>query len=575
MCKQQIKYVLAAPSCLSVDLKRNFCFYSFIDSLNHSAGQPLLIAGWGHKACDFGVMLSRTKAHISRLITINHLMSSNGTDQTTVGVQHDRLALNSISSDYFRCVDRSMNISGRIPNAIFTLVPSTTLAIFCAIDSSSVRADVAFLCRKFYFATRTLDKGVPHVNNAEFQDIDGNIIRQVTTVVHSCGRLFCSGATDCGQCGVGVIDDDEIINPRLIRLPAVLQVWHHRQVWFAKTALGLYGWGRGKNGQVGVGIEGHDVDKPAWVTDADVITVNQCVNATFFKISGGWLACGRNNQSQLGFPRSGPTPNVTRPTPVPDSSDITRWKMIEETTFAWSTRGLLACGKADAGRCGIGDAHTETVTFEDGFVGLLRRRARRRAVSYTVCPTLTPVALPDDVKGRVDRVVGSDESIYAICHNRCFTWGGASYERLGLPAPLNEHDTMPVTTPEEITASFPIDNIAVTDPTIVFISRGKLFGLGNNQYRIIASTGDRLTTPTPIDTPGPFTRVVLMGHINIYVRLTDGTWVGRGDQHPRFKPTLFWRARPHKWRPVSRIWGGYLDSEEGDHVATVQRHDDG
>ncbi len=116
--------------------------------------------------------------------------------------------------------------------------------------------------------------------------------------------------------------------------------------------------------------------------------------------------------------------------------------------------------------------------------------------------TLTTVTLPDDVKGRVDRVVCGMAEIGAfyICGRRCFVSGNNRTGCLGLGS---EH--VIVTTPIE--QPFPVDDVVCGISTI-FISNGRVMACGDNLHgHIDPHGGEAVIGPIPLRLPRDATRV--------------------------------------------------------------------
>ncbi len=123
------------------------------------------------------------------------------------------------SSDYHRKVDRTTDIAGRLPNAVYTLPPRLVQAIVGLADvTDATREALVAECKKFYLADRQYEE-----SKEVFVDW---CCGRCTTVTLDCGRLYSEGFNGQGQCGIGS-EVDEVTGPCLIRLPPVLQVWHH------------------------------------------------------------------------------------------------------------------------------------------------------------------------------------------------------------------------------------------------------------------------------------------------------------------------------------------------------------
>ncbi len=394
-----------------------------------------------------------------------------------------------ISSDYYREVTKTTDIAGRLPNAVYTLPPHIIQAIVGLADvKDATRKALVFECRKFYLASKQYER-------SKEVFVDGSDSR-TTTVTLDCGRLYAEGNNGDGQCGIGS-EEDEVTGPRPIRLPPMLEVWCDYERWFAKTTRGLYAWGKNESGYI-VGILGFGDDEhvrqPRRVPiDSEVLDVCQTHDQSFFRSASGWLGCGWNKAGQLGL---GHTNDVTTPTLIQGSEGVTRWAGRKDVTCAFTDDGLLACGINGHGQCGVGSTADKI-------------------------PTLTPVALPDDVKGRVDRVCADGWTSFLIAGRRCFAVGLNRAGQLGIGSDENT-----ICTPIEL--PIPVDDIISKVGVTIIRSGDTLLACGDNRLRQISSVETpRFTTPTPLDLPGSVVKVDNAGD-NIFAHLTDGSLVGRG-----------------------------------------------
>ncbi len=259
------------------------------------------------------------------------------------------------------------------------------------------------------------------------------------------------------------------------------------------------------------------------------------------------MGCGWNTHGQLGL---GYTNVITTPAPIPGSEGVTRWLFGNAGSFAFPVDRMLACGSNINGRYGVG------------------------STSYGIT-TLTPVALPDDVKGRVDRVV-YDVDVGYLCFftagRRCFAVGSNHRGELGLGS--DEED---IFTPTELPV--PVDDITTHERVTIIRSGDTLLACGDNRDRLItADDTPKVTTPTPIDLPGPVVKIIvhavsiILGGSNIFVQLTDGSWVGRGlyvEKDWTNKVTIFTCSPPTGeshvgWTPVTDEYAAELDSCDSD-----------
>ncbi len=376
----------------------------------------------------------------------------------------------SLTSDCDRPVSITVDIPTPIPNRVFTLVLSTITAILHRVDTDfSTKRSLFALCKKFAMAQTELDQDKRVIPAA-----DGPMIL-------SGGRVYPSSGPS-------------------VRLPPVLDLWGHCGSWWAMTTRGLYGFGENEVGALGVGMPGF-VEKPRRVNIGAVLDVVGGDGSTFFRTTDGWWACGSNHWAELGLGHNRP---AERPERVPYPG-VARVQTESSVTFGWTGDGtLLAAGNNNDGQTGVGRP------------GMLVDR-------------LTPVALPDDVKGRVDRVVSCDGATFILCDDQCLACGNNLYGQLGLGL-TDEKVRRPAALP------FPVDDVVVNDVT-VFLSDGRLLACGDNRSRQISwSSGGTVRVPVSLDLPGPVTAVGLSVY-RVRLRLTDGTWVTRGAYARRHTPT--------------------------------------
>ncbi len=152
--------------------------------------------------------------------------------------------------------------------------------------------------------------------------------------------------------------------------------------------------------------------------------------------------------------------------------------------------------------------------------------------------TLTPVDLPDDVKGRVDLVCNCGSSFLIAGHNDAGQLGIGPGEKT-IPTPIE----LPV----------PVDDITTCFNVTIIRSGDTLLACGANRHRRISTADDtpyEVTTPIPLDLPGPVVKV-FTDIVIIIVQMTDGSWVGpgqyfekHGDDHlhvcPAHRQSQYW-----------------------------------
>ncbi len=426
---------------------------------------------------------------------------------------------NVFSSWYTRKVTKTVNIDGRLPNALFTLPTHLIRAVVrtAAIDGAA-RREFHAICRKFLLAEEDGRCSVQTFVN------DG------TTMALDCGRLFSSGNNSFGQCGV-VSEEDEVTGPRHVRLPPVLDVWCFCSGWLACTTSGLYGWGRNHHGRLGVQSISSQLRFPHRVYPGQVVDVRQFVAQTLFTSSSGWVGAGSNTHGQLG---QGHNRVVPAPAPIPGTSCVTRWCVVGRVTFAWSDAGLLACGANRFGQCGVGSTERYITT-------------------------LTSVALPGEVKGRVDRVVGDGRSTFMLSGRRCFGCGDNTTRQLSL-------DGHAYPTPTELPV--PVDDIVTNNDSTVVLSGGQLLSCGDNSFHQLTDIRPDPRGLAPLLTPGPVDAVALpdedsfSSSTNAFARLVSGGWVGRGEADGRRFPasqSALTNGSLPGWTPVREGFGRQLD----------------
>ncbi len=403
----------------------------------------------------------------------------------------ERSSDNEITSYYTRKVSRSLKISGKLPNAVFTLCPSTIMAIIahpCLNSPHSTAHSCLFaLCAKFFLA---------HNEFNEYKQLhhSRSLMPARTMMMHGY-RLYGLGGEaaqvngeDVGEGSFGMIKDElseerdqgpsdgsqpVVPAPTLIRLPPVLSIIDRMGRYMVKTTRGVYTWGGGE------GVNPHRINLEG-VTD---ITMHQGGGA-FIRAPGGWYESRFTPDRRLSF--------------IQGSERVIKWSVVPQVTFAWTDCDLLAFGGNLSGQCGVGSASHDVAT-------------------------LTPVTLPDDVKGRVDRVVSDGLSTFFISGSRCFACGNNRYGELGLRT-----DDHSVLIPTEL--SYPIVDIITSDHmTIALDLTGQLLCCGKNEHsQLNPSHTNDVIAMLPLAVPGPVSKVSLELN-NVYILLRDGGWLARGE----------------------------------------------
>lgn len=138
--------------------------------------------------------------------------------------------------------------------------------------------------------------------------------------------------------------------------------------------------------------------------------------------------------------------------------------------------------------------------------------------------SLQPVIIPDGTP--VDEVVGSGTTSFIVSSRRCFACGRNSSGQLGLGHAAKV--TIPVELP------IPADQVATCGWVTVILSGGTLMAAGDNVYRLISDDTTHFhSTFVPLTIPPQAARVTISLN-NMFIRLDDGSWVGRGECGGRF-----------------------------------------
>ncbi len=123
---------------------------------------------------------------------------ADGIDQVVSGIRTIRIKQGPV-------VDKTVDIEGELPNAIYTLIPSTIVAI---LKAASVPEDCHFICHKFL---RVLNA---HRKSRKALKQGG------TYVTLDDGRVYTRGNNLGGRCGVGHPDAHLSVD-HWVRLPPV------------------------------------------------------------------------------------------------------------------------------------------------------------------------------------------------------------------------------------------------------------------------------------------------------------------------------------------------------------------
>ncbi len=127
--------------------------------------------------------------------------------------------------------------------------------------------------------------------------------------------------------------------------------------------------------------------------------------------------------------------------------------------------------------------------------------------------------------------------------------------------------------PTPIELPVPMDDIISCDGVTVIRSGDTLLACGDNECRRIASNCRRkFTPPTPINLPGHAVKVMIFWEI-IFVQLTDGAWVGRGEfDSDHFTPVpedYLINGRLPGWTPVNDRFAEKLNAGKAVNVMFI------
>ncbi len=357
-----------------------------------------------------------------------------------------------------------MNIKGVLPNAIFTLAPSPTSALLFATkthDNPTSIPTLAFLCAKFFTVWR---------------DQETETYTDCGTDVDLCGsRLFARGSNVHGGCCVSPLTHAFLTKPAWIRLPPVLSVYWGEGSWLANTTRGLYAWGRNDSNRLGNAPQ--IIEKPILIMTDHVTSVWCFDYVTIIGTKTSWVAFGNDMVDVIKYNVAGPGAS---------------WYSHHMAVFAWTADGrVLAGGWNECGQLGAG-----------------------QSVGWTVSP-LTPVALPDGVKGRVDRIYTEGSSTFFFVGTRCFACGYNNHGQLGVG--IEGHD---IITPTEV--PLPVSDVATFGSTTIFTTPDRQFMICGPTPPHFDSTLPHSPTPAPLlDVPDKAVGLILCEKFIIFLH-SDG-----------------------------------------------------
>ncbi len=391
-----------------------------------------------------------------------------------------------IVADAAHTVTETVDIAGPLPNAIWTLLPSTILAILQAGDAPPGSYT---LCRKF-FRVATASR-------------DATAIKDTGTTVQWVGsRVFARGNNRTASCGV-VNDRSWISRPHWVRLPPVQRLHCGAGSWLAWTTHGLYCWGCNANGQLAVS---GDVLLPPTRHPIQAMSEPHIYpNHIIFRPAPeeGWVGVGHCGET-LG---QGHTGAVQTPATIPLSGGVTRWTSYEESTFGWTKDGLLATGANTFGQLGLG---------------------HRRPTD-----SLTAVPLPAGVRGGVRVVQGSGVTFIGSSD----MWYGVGRNHVGqLIVPPRPRSNF-------ITAR--LDWTPVPHPVRRLVSSGWTTVVLTPDGRVMAA--GKSGSPSPLDLPRGASEIRVGGY-GLFVRCSR-TWFSTG-VNQRGQLGVGARGYVRAWRPV-------------------------
>lgn len=188
-----------------------------------------------------------------------------------------------------------------------------------------------------------------------------------TCAIRSDGRLFCWGANNYGQLGLGEASPDAGIVPEVVAgeaLWSAVAVGEYHSCGIQEDG-SLWCWGRNLNGQLG---DGTTTDKaaPSRVgADSDWADVQAGWSSTCGRRADGSLYCwGGNGAGQLG---DGTTTQRTAPTPVSGAAEWRAVSLRSDHACAVRGDGALHCwGGNGAGQLGDGTTTSRNAPVQVG-----------------------------------------------------------------------------------------------------------------------------------------------------------------------------------------------------------------
>ncbi len=393
-----------------------------------------------------------------------------------------------------------MNIDGPLPNAIFTLFPSSIMTI---LRASGIPTECYFLCKKFARVSSEFKR-----NKLVFKS--GGL-----TIELNDGQVFSKGCNLRGRAGVGSTAP-WITTRTWIRLPPALGLWYGFGSWFVKTTHGVYAWGDNRVGKLGIAsrdwavISPHRVrlDRPEAVVD-----IRSYDHMTLIQDGQGWIGCGFNDLQAMqrlteeegtctedlpvlqryGVGHS----NHTAPMRLETAAHVLDIHCNLMSVFVWSIDGLHACGLNNRGQLGVGNEDPEVAE---------------------ACPVVLPVAH----RTAIHRIITGWFVTFFFTGETCYAVGRNTTGQLGLGF-TGPDVRVPTPLP------FPVAAIGTHAGATVIRSGRALLVCGNNSSRqLSASPADVIARPVPLDLPAPVSAVIIGPDALFIRRQADGGWLARG-----------------------------------------------
>ncbi len=397
-------------------------------------------------------------------------------------------------------LEKSLGISGPIPNSIVTLLPGSLMTILL---HANIPEKTMFLCQKFFVVKRHYEK-----ERITYEHKSETFVGPRTLFTYlSNGRLFRRTAHSY-QVRVPPSSKPTKVNDtgtiEWVRMPPILGLRHHYDGVLVETISGWYGWGDSLRGTTamsrrpvsGAVVAGKLVYIPS-IAGHSILRVQTQEKLVLFVTEAGTYMIG-NPGMEFPFKSAGDPFNYNTlhavPTLIPNSKGIMYWHIRGATVFGWGPRHpLVAAG--------------------DNYLGQLCLPIDEDFVS-----DLTPVPLDR----KFDAVYTDSGATFILAGNQCHVAGDNGYGRLGIPIDDYE-ERVPMTT-----LPFVVLDVISCGYSTVFFTGDKLLVCGNNEEGNL--TDD---TATFIDEPCVLTGLdakvtdVALDVDKLYIK-ADGKWYERG-----------------------------------------------